>query len=544
MQTRKVLALLLALVMLLGLMSGCGSNSNETTTSEVAPVAEAPAEDASAQEEEGGLSTGGLVLPLVEETVTLTEWWGGFDADQIGIADPSEVLVSKAAEERTGVHVDYVVCGSSAAQEAGSIMYASSEYCDMIAGGIVTYTGGFVKGVEDGVYIELNDLIDGGYAPNYKAILQSDATVAKDAATDSGLYIAFWQISDNAQWPWYGTMIRADWLEKVNMDVPTTYDQLHDVLVAFQDQLGVEHPMEPGENGYGWFDNFLAGCNVTSSWMQVDGKVQYSPVQDGYRQYLEIMSSWYAEGLINPDFMSITSADESTIMGEKAGVFCSGYVNCDTFSNGIEGAHVIGMPEPVLNEGDVRHVGQVNGRVSSKWVAISASCENPELAAQWIDYFYSEEGAMLNNYGIEGETYTLDENGKPQFTDMIANNPDGLSFKNSCWRFIDGGPGVRLYVWERELAAVSQDCLDCEAAWSHDGAYMISDLTTPTAEESEAQNAVMGDVETYVNEMTQKFITGQESLDNWDTYCDYIWGLGLQDAIDIEQDVLDRYNAR
>lgn len=137
-----------------------------------------------------------------------------------------------------------------------------------------------------------------------------------------------------------------------------------------------------------------------------------------------------------------------------------------------------------------------------------------------------------------------DAEGNIEFTDLITDNPDGLSFQMACWHYIDGGPGVRSYVWERELMVVSDDCKACEDAWSHDGAYMISDLVTPTAEESERQSGIMGDVETYVKEMTLKYITGQESLDNWDEYCDYIWGLGLQDAVDIEQDVLDRYNAR
>ena len=91
---------------------------------------------------------------------------------------------------------------------------------------------------------------------------------------------------------------------------------------------------------------------------------------------------------------------------------------------------------------------------------------------------------------------------------------------------------------------VSDDCKNCETTWSHDGAYMIPELVTPTAEESETQTGIMGDIETYVKEMTLKFITGQESLDNWDQYCDYIQGLDLQDAVDIEQTVLDRYNAR
>ena len=551
MKGKKILTGLLAVCTVLGMCSGCGSQSGSSTpqqsASAAAPV-ESAAETAAATAAPAAASTNeepaGLTLPLTEEPVTLTEWWGGFDSDQIGVADPSEVLVSQEAEKRTGIHVDYVTCGTSTAAEVGAIMYASGEYCDMIAGGTVTYTGGFEKGVEDGIYIELNDLIEEGYAPNYKAIMDSDPKVAKDAATDSGKYIAFWQISDNPQWPWFGILGRGDWLEELNLDTPKTYDQLHDVLKAFKEEKGAQYPLNMGQDGYGWFQNFLAGCGVSSSWMQKDGEVMYGPVQDGYRQYLEMMQQWFQEGLMNPDFMSVSMMDNSSIVSGQAGVFLGNYTDCDTYADLIPGSHVIGFPEPRLNENDEIHVGQVNARVSSKWVAISTACEVPELAAQWIDYFYSDEGMLLNNYGIENETFQYDAEGNIEFTDLITDNPDGLSFQMACWHYIDGGPGVRSYVWERELMVVSDDCKACEDAWSHDGAYMISDLVTPTAEESERQSGIMGDVETYVKEMTLKYITGQESLDNWDEYCNYIWGLGLQNAVDIEQDVLDRYNAR
>lgn len=551
MNKKSILALLLTVGMVLSLCSACGGKDESAAEQPAATTATAPAEaetpdtaDAPADSTAEPAKASGLTLPLTEEPTTLTEWWGGFDSDQIGVEDPSEVLVSQEAEKRTGIHVDYVTCGSSASAEVGAIMYASGEYCDMIAGGTVTYTGGFEKGVEDGIYIELNSLLDDGYAPNYKAIMDSDPKVAKDAATDSGKYIAFWQISDNPQWPWFGILGRGDWLEELNLEVPKTYDQLHDVLTAFKNDKGAEYPLNMGADGYGWFQNFLAGCGVSSSWMQVDGQVKYGPVEDGYRQYLEIMQDWFQEGLMNPDFMSVPMTDNSSIVSGQAGVFLGNYTDCDTYADLIPGSRVIGFPEPRLNENDEIHVGQVNARVSSKWVAISTACKNPELAAQWIDYFYSDEGALLNNYGVEGETFRYNDAGEIEFTELITDNPDGLSFQMACWHFIDGGPGVRSYVWERELMVVSDDCKDCEAAWSHDGAYMISDLVTPTAEESETQTGIMGDIETYVKEMTLKFITGQESLDNWDQYCDYIQGLGLQNAADIEQTIVDRYNAR
>ena len=67
---------------------------------------------------------------------------------------------------------------------------------------------------------------------------------------------------------------------------------------------------------------------------------------------------------------------------------------------------------------------------------------------------------------------------------------------------------------------------------------------TPTAEESEEYSTIMNEVETYRDEMTNKFILGTESLDNFDQYVETMNSLGLQRAIEIQDAALERYNER
>lgn len=50
--------------------------------------------------------------------------------------------------------------------------------------------------------------------------------------------------------------------------------------------------------------------------------------------------------------------------------------------------------------------------------AISAECSDVELAAKFMDYFYSDEGRLFANFGIEGVTYNM-VNGEPKLTDMV-----------------------------------------------------------------------------------------------------------------------------
>ena len=59
---------------------------------------------------------------------------------------------------------------------------------------------------------------------------------------------------------------------------------------------------------------------------------------------------------------------------------------------------------------------------------VSTTCEEPEVAVEFLNYGFTEEGRKLVNYGVEGETYTIDDNGDVAFTDLILKNPDGYTF--------------------------------------------------------------------------------------------------------------------
>ena len=67
---------------------------------------------------------------------------------------------------------------------------------------------------------------------------------------------------------------------------------------------------------------------------------------------------------------------------------------------------------------------------------------------------------------------------------------------------------------------------------------------TPTQEESDELATIQNELNTYVDEMTLKFIFGTESFDNWDSYIQTLNDLGLERALEIERGALERYNAR
>jgi putative aldouronate transport system substrate-binding protein len=67
---------------------------------------------------------------------------------------------------------------------------------------------------------------------------------------------------------------------------------------------------------------------------------------------------------------------------------------------------------------------------------------------------------------------------------------------------------------------------------------------TPTPDEGRRFGSLMGNITTYVDEMTAKFIAGKEPLSNFDKYLDTLKQLNVDEAVALRQAALDRYLKR
>lgn len=265
--------------------------------------------------------------------------------------------------------------------------------------------------------------------PNFQALLDSDDSIKINAMTDSGYYPVAPQILSSDYMPNAGMVIRQDYLDDVEMDSPITYDDWHTVLTAFKNKLNLEAPLTIPYYGSIFGDYLGAGFDVATyvqsslNFYVVDGEVKLGAIEDGYKQYLETMHQWYAEGLIWQDFMSATEQmnypDSDRVISGKTGIW---YCDIDTMAQ-YKGTgddpdfRVVGVSDPVLQEGNVNHLRKYSDADANlvnlgNGVAITTHCANPELAAQWLDAHFSPQGILILNYGgIEGETFRYDEAG-------------------------------------------------------------------------------------------------------------------------------------
>ena len=155
---------------------------------------------------------------------------------------------------------------------------------------------------------------------------------------------------------------------------------------------------------------------------------------------------------------------------------------------------------------------------------------------QWLNYCYTEAGSNLACWGVEGEAYNVVD-GRRVYTDLIMNNPN-LTTTNASYYY-------KMHVWPKlnEPDVVchadllkSEGALNSRLKWANetyfDSAYVLPSVTL-SEDDLNTRTEIMSDIETYVNEMTLKFITGEASLDEFDSFVEQVWDSGLQEVLDI-----------
>ncbi len=551
---KKLVALLLSLALVLSL-GACGGNGESSTSSEASPSS--TTEESGAAAESGDESqaetaeTGEFQLPIVDEPTTLSYFVADDSNAAIMTTDWNDNEFYQEMERRTGVHLEFEMVSSADYQTNFNLMIASGNLADMIYVGASYYAEGVDAAIDDGYFLDLTDLVD-EYMPNYEKVRTSDVQYELLSTTDSGRLGAVYELRQSKQGPWLGLWIRQDWLDDLGLDTPVTFDDYHEVLTAFKNEKGATAPLILNFSGSdGEFGTMSGGLNVLNSW-QLDetGKVNFGPYMDAWKEYVTIMHQWYTEGLIDPDFMATDerTADMAKVVTGASGVFAALYTMPSVYEAASEDPNMNLAPvnPPVMNEGDEGHI-RLRDSYTSGNTAISADSENWEVALRWLDYLYTEEGALLANYGVEGDTFEFDENGEPVFTDKILNNENGWTMTQTVASYLCPSAGIANWSdWTRELAGVPEKDQACYDVWSEfSDDWRLPSSVTLTQEESTERAALYADISTIVKEQTAQFISGALDIEsNWDAYISALEASGMERAIEITQAAYDRYLAR
>jgi putative aldouronate transport system substrate-binding protein len=380
--------------------------------------------------------------------------------------------------------------------------------------------------------------------------MNSDPNIYKNVVNDEGQVPALIGMYTDYYYTDQGFWIRQDILDEVGKEVPTTVAELDDVLAAFKDHGLTDGLVVLSEGNC----DLLSRAYGADNRME-DGQLIYMGLSDNYKDYLKKMNEYYNKGYINVDFVTYTESDtkppEDVIYNDMGGIFnedvasISGYY-LKTNNPNFE---LTPLAQIRLTEDQVLDTGYIGVKAADKYsLSMSAQCSDPKLAIQYMDYLFSDEGYVLSNYGIEGDTYTV-ENGEYQFTDLILNNPQGFDWQLCQSLYINPGfPCLTdLSIQEMTYNDAQKAAVD---TWV--GAYDSADATMPntqwlsyTTEESQTISDLQTDLETFEEEWRLKFITGAYDIDaKWDEYCSTLEAMGYYTLQEIDQAAVDRYMAK
>lgn len=554
--SRKVLSILSLLVMITLLFSigACAKTPTPTTTS--APVATTNASQSTSLQ-----TTAQTTKKVTFEKPTSLTYWSVLDTRMVKFATslattPPFVELKK----RLGVDITFIHPPQGMDKEQFKVLVASKQLPDIIEyDWFAQYPGGPAKAISDGVIKDLTPYFVPEVAPNIvKLLAKFDAEygLSKAIKTIDGKFYVFPCIRGEGLLKQInnGTIIRKDWLDELGMKVPVTLDDWYTMLTRFKKEKGCTAPLTFKLQYFLDGQDFVGAYGVGHDfYVDTKGVIQYGPVMPEYKKFYETMAKWYAEGLISPDFstlnddgvlQSMTSGKSGACIGQNdatMGIILTAMSTKDPKFN------LIGGPHPKLNANDpnVRIFKRDWFYTSSGSAAISVDCKNPAGAASVLDYWYGDEGTMLGNWGILGESYTLSSDGTPKFTDLVMKNPNGNTFKEMIVLYSRGAISAPVLRDVRVIDAQRFDTRisDATTTWGivADRSAIVPRLSFTDAESSRLAKLVT-DINTYNSEMFLKFIMGRTPVSEFDNSVNEMKRLGIEEVLTIYNTAFARYN--
>lgn len=506
---------------------------------------------------------------VAEKADTFT-YWAMMDGSTraAGISDFGDMLMYKELEKLSGIHIDFIhpVQGSSGS-EAFMTMLTGTKLPDMIEYTWSSYTGGSQAALDDGVVIALDEYLE-EYAPNYYDYMYGEKGEAENyqyrlqSITSEGHHFGFAELYIGTAKTFSGMCVRGDLLEKWDMDMPETIDEWTAFFAKAKSE-GFAYPLTGVNTDFSFLHStagFANGFNVGKAYYVEDGKVVFGPFKPGYKEYVAQLSDWVKLGYLDPGFVT---NDSSVVQGNLTnGVSVAAWGGIGSHMGTINIAmkernpefKMIGAPNPVAAKGDSAKYGNPAGFVAygQRAIAISSDCVDYKTAIGWCDYLYSEEGNILRTFGIEGDTYTIENiNGEKHFvyTDKITvpSNSGVNSVAHAIYKhmFPANHPGLSQHPDYLEGYYTNQEQKDALKLWNSDldeaQSHKLPDTLSFTDDELREKTDILEVAENELEVAVLDIILGKASIDTYDNAIAEAKKNGYDRVIKIQQAAYDRY---
>lgn len=336
-------------------------------------------------------------------------------------------------------------------------------------------------------------------------------------------------------------------MDNLGLEEPKSFDELYEVLKAFkeQDANGNSDPNDEiplictdvctPEMILQYADY---SYDIGTKTSVIDGKLIYIPTDERFKDYISYITKLYKEGLLDKNAFTqkheqqVAIGQSEDILGSffDAGAFLTvgrdrddDYIILTPFQDGV---YPLGT-------------GIVPGTM-----AITETCENPEVLVAWADQFYSEEGGILCSMGVEGKTYKVNEDGSWEW--LVGNGYGDSIDEIRARNTIQGAQNNPYYApefWYQMSETVDPDevYLNGERAKVSVMGVVPLPMMSYTDEENSTIATLKTDIDSYIQQYVAQVATGELALaESWDTYIETMNAMGAKDLAGIYETVYAR----
>lgn len=370
----------------------------------------------------------------------------------------SNMVVKKILEE-TGVKVNLQYNNVSEVERLNT-MFASGEFPDVVSspmwGMDDSATQTIKKAAKEDMLMPLDELIESSGAENIKrsfnAGLAADFVEFDLEDKDFGgnhyfIPACVTPLEQRVENNLSGLFIREDILKSLNYDVSglKTSDDLYELMKqistgGFKDANGgniIVGGLLHSGNGSGEYIKSYTDVEggFTGLYIDENGRVKddfYNPLLDKQTLFLRKL---FSENLLDIEGLSQTSAraQEKISTGKYAlvpGKYLDIYGYCkDTLYKSNPEMKYVALP-PLENANGHTKSYKLEGTGGCSVLFIPADSKKADAVIKVLNYLFSEEGYLLANFGIEGESYKLGEDGKAEFIGDYAGMDNSERYKH------------------------------------------------------------------------------------------------------------------
>lgn len=539
----KFLAMVLSATMVMGLVTACASTEMGDTKQEV-------------ESSEGNIDSTVTVAdtfnetgyPIVNEPLTLKVMLGIRDVDSL--IDIDEMPAVQRLEEETGIDIEWEVIKGSDWETKLNLMFASGDYPDIIIAPNVSVDYE-EYGVTQELLIPLNDELTSQYMPNYTSRREAEendpteSLVASDGNKYSIGYLVGQNINTNQHY-----FINQEWLDNLELDTPTSTDELIDVLRTFKSEdadgdgdNSNEIPLEMGlDTGFYGIRYILPLFGVpadSDKWIYIDDdkNIVFAPTTDGFRQCMEWLNTCYSEGLIDAEVISQDiNTIETKLKEGNVGFFTCWRLKAMGMEDGVQKTAALYTPDSNAKLSRILEFAKGGAY-------ITATNEHVPESLRFIDAMMDTEMMFSLYYGeqdaTEGSGWTYNENGK-----IDALNNGSVDVKNylDC-NTMFFAPATYIYdtfnMSEQRIEKTEYCKIYDEAGVLQKYSNDYLKFAPISSEELQRISLLETDIDNAVVESVASFITTGVTDDSWEQFVALFDGMDIDGYVSTYQNAID-----